>query len=82
MSIIQDSLKEIRKIDKDFSFGITIVDEYLIRDLNTLIENLSEFYIYNNIPFEDEIKQYVYNIINDSLIEIFMKLSMELNVII
>ena len=69
MSIIQDSLNEFRKIDKDFSFGITIVDEYLIRDLNTLIENLSEFYIYNNIPFE---KQYVYNIINDSLIEIFM----------
>ena len=71
LSIIQDSLNEFRKIDKDFSFGITIVDEYLIRDLNTLIENLSEFYIYNNIPFEDEIKQYVYNIINDSLMKTF-----------
>ncbi len=37
------------------------------------MENLSGFYIYNNIPLEDEIKQYVYNIINDSLIDIFMK---------
>ena len=54
-------------------FDQRIFDEYLIRELNTLIENLSGFYIYNNIPFEDEIKQYVYNIINDSLIEIFMK---------
>ena len=54
-------------------FDQRIFDEYLIRELNTLIENLSGFYIYNNIPFEDEIKQCVYNIINDSLIEIFMK---------
>ena len=32
-------------------FDQRIFDEYLIRELNTLIENLSGFYIYNNIPF-------------------------------
>ena len=54
-------------------FDQRIFDEYLIRELNTLIENLSGFYISNNISFEEDIKQYVYNLLNDSLIEIFMK---------
>ncbi len=54
-------------------FDQRIFDEYLIRELNILIENLSGFYISNNIPFEKDIKQYVYNLLNDSLIEIFMK---------
>ena len=50
-----------------------IFDKYLIRELNTLVENLSGIYIYKNIDFEDEIKNYVYNLLNESLIETFMK---------
>ena len=54
-------------------FDQEIFDKFLIRELNTLIENLSGFYISNNTPFQEETKQMVYNLLNDSLIEIFMK---------
>ena len=54
-------------------FDQKVFDEYLIRELNTLMENLGGIYIYKNIEFEDEIKQYVYNLLNECLIEIFMK---------
>ena len=55
------------------TFDQKVFDEYLIRELNTLLENLGGIYIYKNIEFEDEIKQYTYNLLNESLIEMFMK---------
>ena len=74
MSFSKDNFINTDINSKSFKkFDQKVFDEYLVRELNTLVENLSGIYIYKNIEFEDEIKQYVYNLLNECLMEMFMK---------